>query len=201
MPLVGGFSSGISRFPRLFVPALLHTTITLIGSQYLAVKSRPIFSLTPNCDRVHPMVHASVQSAVLSPHGLQFRAMCCETFVAKYCLCIFNFLFFLAGAAALGVGIWIAQDKHSFIAVTQVIENKELQIELVAGWNWRCVAQVADAVIALGVPLRAFASLKWCGGLRAVASRGPWPFAHSHGNEDMIVARPLWWRGTNRECV
>ncbi|KAJ8872774.1 hypothetical protein PR048_026390 [Dryococelus australis] len=34
-------SSGISRFPRPFIPALLHTLITLIGSQELAVKIRP----------------------------------------------------------------------------------------------------------------------------------------------------------------
>ncbi|KAJ8895333.1 hypothetical protein PR048_000659 [Dryococelus australis] len=33
--------SGISHFPRPFIPALLHTSITLIGSEDLAVKSRP----------------------------------------------------------------------------------------------------------------------------------------------------------------
>ncbi|KAJ8870887.1 hypothetical protein PR048_027188 [Dryococelus australis] len=33
--------SGISLFPRPFIPALLHISITLIGSQYLDVKSHP----------------------------------------------------------------------------------------------------------------------------------------------------------------
>ncbi|KAJ8876718.1 hypothetical protein PR048_021165 [Dryococelus australis] len=33
--------SGISRFLRPFIPALLHTSIPLTGSQYLDVKSRP----------------------------------------------------------------------------------------------------------------------------------------------------------------
>ncbi|KAJ8885815.1 hypothetical protein PR048_012020 [Dryococelus australis] len=33
--------SVISHFPRPFIPALLHTSITLIGSQDLAVKNRP----------------------------------------------------------------------------------------------------------------------------------------------------------------
>nr|CAD7573706.1 unnamed protein product [Timema californicum] len=92
------------------------------------------------------------------------RNMSCGTCIAKYCLCLFNFIFFvstpltgqltnpgflastpltgqlttnpgflIAGAVALGVGIWIAQDKHSFIAATQIIENKELQIELESG--------------------------------------------------------------------
>ncbi|KAJ8880934.1 hypothetical protein PR048_017407 [Dryococelus australis] len=35
-----GVSSGISRFPRTFIPVLLHTSITLIGSQDFDIKSR-----------------------------------------------------------------------------------------------------------------------------------------------------------------
>ncbi|KAJ8870120.1 hypothetical protein PR048_029132 [Dryococelus australis] len=48
MPLVGGFLSGISRFPSsLFRRRSIFTSLTLIGSQVLAVKSRPnVFTST-----------------------------------------------------------------------------------------------------------------------------------------------------------
>ncbi|KAJ8871453.1 hypothetical protein PR048_027770 [Dryococelus australis] len=42
MPLVGGFFFvGLSRFPRTFTPAPLHTSFTLIGCQDVSVESRP----------------------------------------------------------------------------------------------------------------------------------------------------------------
>jgi hypothetical protein len=36
----------------------------------------------------------------------------------------------VAGAAVLGIGIWIASDKHSFIAFTRLIENDELRTQV-----------------------------------------------------------------------
>ncbi|XP_063244344.1 CD151 antigen-like [Bacillus rossius redtenbacheri] len=92
--------------------------------------------------------------------------MCCETFVAKYCLCIFNFLFFLAGAAALGVGIWIAQDKHSFIAVTQIIENKELQIEFGKFTQPTVIEQASYILIAAGAFVFIVSFIGYCGAVR-----------------------------------
>jgi hypothetical protein len=36
----------------------------------------------------------------------------------------------VAGAVVLGIGIWIASDKHSFIAFTRLIENDELRTQV-----------------------------------------------------------------------
>ncbi|KAJ8868567.1 hypothetical protein PR048_030105 [Dryococelus australis] len=44
--------SGISSFPRHFIPAKLHTSITLTGSQDLAVKSRPKIFTSPDVQGV-----------------------------------------------------------------------------------------------------------------------------------------------------
>ncbi|PSN33263.1 hypothetical protein C0J52_22118 [Blattella germanica] len=54
----------------------------------------------------------------------------CGTWLAKYLLCLFNFIFFVAGTVALGIGIWIAADRHSFIQFTKLIDNEELRIQV-----------------------------------------------------------------------
>jgi len=36
----------------------------------------------------------------------------------------------VAGAVVLGVGIWIASDRHSFITVTRLIENEEIRAQV-----------------------------------------------------------------------
>jgi hypothetical protein len=36
----------------------------------------------------------------------------------------------VAGAVVLGIGIWIASDKHSFIAFTRLIDNDELRTQV-----------------------------------------------------------------------
>ena len=36
----------------------------------------------------------------------------------------------MAGAVVLGVGIWIASDRHSFITVTRLIENEEIRAQV-----------------------------------------------------------------------
>lgn len=51
----------------------------------------------------------------------------CGNVVAKYCLTVFNLLFFIAGSILLGLGIWLAADKNSFIRfVTKISEDETL---------------------------------------------------------------------------
>lgn len=42
---------------------------------------------------------------------------CCDIFVLKNVLFLFNFLLLLSGVALLGVGIWTILDKHSYVAL------------------------------------------------------------------------------------
>jgi hypothetical protein len=42
----------------------------------------------------------------------------------------------VAGAVVLGVGIWIASDRHSFIAFTRLIENEEIRAQVSNGNNF-----------------------------------------------------------------
>lgn len=42
---------------------------------------------------------------------------CCSVNFLKYVLFIFNFIFFLAGCAVLGVGIWTVISKHEYISL------------------------------------------------------------------------------------
>ncbi|KAJ6640547.1 CD9 antigen [Pseudolycoriella hygida] len=52
----------------------------------------------------------------------------CGSTIAKYLLCIFNFTFFILGTIVLSVGIWLAADKSSFIALLKVVENEQIGI-------------------------------------------------------------------------
>jgi hypothetical protein len=36
----------------------------------------------------------------------------------------------VAGTVVLGIGIWIASDRHSFISLTELINNEELRIQV-----------------------------------------------------------------------
>ncbi|CAB3377346.1 Hypothetical predicted protein [Cloeon dipterum] len=47
----------------------------------------------------------------------------CGIVVAKYCLKLFNFLFFIAGAILLSVGFWLAIDKNSFVRLLTKISQ------------------------------------------------------------------------------
>uniref|UniRef100_A0A336MBM3 CSON012719 protein n=1 Tax=Culicoides sonorensis TaxID=179676 RepID=A0A336MBM3_CULSO len=52
----------------------------------------------------------------------------CGSFIAKYLLCLFNFLFFVAGTIILGIGVWLAVDKASFISLLKMVESEQLQV-------------------------------------------------------------------------
>merc|ERR1711923_498458 len=44
---------------------------------------------------------------------------CCAS-LAKYLLCLANFVFFVVGGLVLTVGVWVAADKASFVQMTQL---------------------------------------------------------------------------------
>lgn len=54
-------------------------------------------------------------------------ALDCGTAFAKYLLCFFNFIFFVAGGLVLALSIWLAVDNTSFLLLTRVSENESLQ--------------------------------------------------------------------------
>ncbi|KAH0945731.1 hypothetical protein HN011_011417 [Eciton burchellii] len=52
--------------------------------------------------------------------------MGCISQCAKYFLCFFNFIFFIAGGAALTVGIWLFADRSSFINLISKLDQSEI---------------------------------------------------------------------------
>ncbi|XP_063978296.1 tetraspanin-18 isoform X1 [Diachasmimorpha longicaudata] len=52
--------------------------------------------------------------------------MSCMSRCAKYFLCFFNFVFFLAGGAALTVGIWLLADRTSFTNLFAKMEGGDI---------------------------------------------------------------------------
>ncbi|XP_034191961.2 tetraspanin 66E isoform X1 [Osmia lignaria lignaria] len=52
--------------------------------------------------------------------------MGCASQCAKYFLCFFNFVFFVAGGAALAVGIWLCADSSSFADVIGKLDQSDI---------------------------------------------------------------------------
>ncbi|XP_034941118.1 tetraspanin-1 isoform X2 [Chelonus insularis] len=52
--------------------------------------------------------------------------MGCMSQCAKYFLCLFNFIFFIAGGAALAVGIWLVADKSSFSNLVSKVDHLDV---------------------------------------------------------------------------
>ncbi|XP_066993048.1 tetraspanin-9 [Anabrus simplex] len=90
----------------------------------------------------------------------------CGTWLAKYLLCFFNFILFLAGSVVLGVGIWIAVDKNSFISFTKIIDNEEVQRKLRDLTYPEVIATASYILIAAGAFVFLVSMLGYCGALR-----------------------------------
>lgn len=52
--------------------------------------------------------------------------MGCASQCAKYFLCFFNFVFFVAGGAALTVGIWLFADRNSFTNLVAKLDESDI---------------------------------------------------------------------------
>lgn len=82
--------------------------------------------------------------------------------MAKYVLCIFNFIIFLAGSTVLAIGIWLAVDKNSFIGLSKIVPSDQLQNFTRPG----VIEQVSYILIAIGALMFLVSFLGYCGALR-----------------------------------
>ncbi|XP_057698514.1 tetraspanin-1-like [Corythoichthys intestinalis] len=83
--------------------------------------------------------------------------MCCAGFL-KMMMFIFNGTIFLAGAAILGVGIWVKVDSNSFMGILDSVEDLPSEVSQ--------VASVSYLLIAVGAVLLVIGFLGCCGAVR-----------------------------------
>lgn len=77
----------------------------------------------------------------------------CGATFAKYVLFAFNVLFFLGGAAALGVGIWLRVDSGSFLTFLTTVDPSGQSVDItgnIIGNNLSTVYTVAYILIGIG---------------------------------------------------
>uniref|UniRef100_A0A336M6E9 Tetraspanin n=1 Tax=Culicoides sonorensis TaxID=179676 RepID=A0A336M6E9_CULSO len=86
----------------------------------------------------------------------------CGSFIAKYLLCLFNFLFFVAGTIILGIGVWLAVDKASFISLLKMVESEQLQ----KFTQPSVIEQLAYVLIVVGAIMFFLSFLGYCGAIR-----------------------------------
>uniref|UniRef100_A0A1L8DK44 Tetraspanin n=1 Tax=Nyssomyia neivai TaxID=330878 RepID=A0A1L8DK44_9DIPT len=86
----------------------------------------------------------------------------CGTWIAKYVLCLFNFIFFILGTVVLGIGIWLAADKSSFVALLKMVENEHLE----QFTQPAVIDQLAYVLIVCGSITFLLSFLGYCGAIR-----------------------------------
>ncbi|XP_011180604.1 CD82 antigen [Zeugodacus cucurbitae] len=86
----------------------------------------------------------------------------CGVWLAKYLLCLFNFLFFVVGTIVLGTGIWLAVDKASLIALLKMVESDQIT----QFTQPRVIEQMAYVLIAIGAVMFFMSFLGYCGAIR-----------------------------------
>lgn len=86
----------------------------------------------------------------------------CGVWIAKYVLCIFNFLFFILGTIVLGAGIWLAADKASLIALLKMVESEHIE----QFTQPAVIEQMAYVLIACGTVMFLLSFLGYCGAIR-----------------------------------
>ncbi|XP_046742727.1 tetraspanin-1 [Diprion similis] len=87
--------------------------------------------------------------------------MGCGSRCAKYFLCLFNFIFFVAGGAALAVGIWLIADRNSF---TNLIAKVD-QADIVHKTDAEVIQMIAYILIAAGALTFLVSFLGYCGAM------------------------------------
>lgn len=86
----------------------------------------------------------------------------CGVWIGKYVLCIFNFLFFVLGTIVLGIGIWLAVDKASLIALLKMVENEHIN----QFTQPQVIEQLAYVLIAIGGIMFLMSFMGYCGAIR-----------------------------------
>ncbi|XP_034243906.1 CD82 antigen-like [Thrips palmi] len=83
----------------------------------------------------------------------------CGSCLAKYVLCLFNFVLFLLGGVVLGVGAWYAADSASIAKLMHTIENTQ-------GHKLPDLTASAYILIAAGAFVFIISFLGYCGAVR-----------------------------------
>lgn len=86
----------------------------------------------------------------------------CGACLAKYLLCCFNFIIFLTGSVVLAVGIWLAVDKNSFIALSKVVPSEHLE----QFSQPTVIEQASYILIVAGAFMFVVSFLGYCGAIR-----------------------------------
>jgi len=86
----------------------------------------------------------------------------CGATLVKYVLCLFNFALFWAGAAVLGVGIWLASDQTSFLTLIKVTQAENVQNLAQPA----VLSQGAYLLIAAGAFVFVISFLGYCGAVK-----------------------------------
>lgn len=93
----------------------------------------------------------------------------CGATIAKYLLCVFNFVFFVVGASVLAVGIWLAADKNSFIQITKLSSlplNDDAKNVIKEFSEPSVIEQAAYILIAAGAFIFIISFLGYCGAIK-----------------------------------
>ncbi|EDW36672.1 GL15661 [Drosophila persimilis] len=86
----------------------------------------------------------------------------CVVWCAKYLLCIFNFIFFVLGTIIFGVGLWLAVDKHSLIALLKLVESERIE----QFTQTQVIEQLAYVLIVIGAVMFFMSFLGYLGAMR-----------------------------------
>ncbi|KAF2885130.1 hypothetical protein ILUMI_21064 [Ignelater luminosus] len=86
----------------------------------------------------------------------------CGACIAKYLLCCFNFIIFITGSIVLAVGIWLAVDKNSFIALSKIVPSEHVE----QFTQPAVIEQASYILIAAGAFMFIVSFLGYCGALR-----------------------------------
>ncbi|EDW69135.1 tetraspanin-18 [Drosophila virilis] len=86
----------------------------------------------------------------------------CGVWCAKYLLCILNFIFFVLGTIIFGVGLWLAIDKHSLIALLKLVESERIEHFT----QPQVIEQMAYALLVIGAVMFFMSLLGYLGAMR-----------------------------------
>ncbi|XP_012271321.1 tetraspanin-1 isoform X1 [Orussus abietinus] len=87
--------------------------------------------------------------------------MGCASQCAKYFLCFFNFVFFVAGGAALAVGIWLVADRSSFANLVGKVD----QTDVLTKTDADVIRMIAYILIVAGTLTFVVSFLGYCGAM------------------------------------
>ncbi|XP_076652296.1 tetraspanin 66E isoform X1 [Halictus rubicundus] len=88
--------------------------------------------------------------------------MACASQCAKYFLCFFNFVFFVAGGAALALGIWLFADSNSF---AELIGKLDQSADILSKTDADVIRVISYILIVAGALTFLISFLGYCGAM------------------------------------